>query len=107
MAEPLLQLDPNTWIEITASTASLDRGSHGLLPQADRLNALGIHPKRAGDEPLAETWAGEVPDGQAQVSVMQAAKPKLPARISRRAGDGAVGHDTTTSHHSKKKKIRE
>src|SRR3546814_20144255 len=90
MAEPLLQLDLNTWIEIQASTASLDRGSHGLLPQADRLNALGIHPKRAGDEPLAESWAGEAPDGYAQVSVLQIDKRHLPARLLLMLGERPV-----------------
>src|SRR3546814_12482819 len=63
MAEPLLQLDLNTWIEIQASTASLDRGSHGLLPQADRLNPLGIHSQRAGGGPTAEPRGDGRPGG--------------------------------------------
>src|SRR3546814_4092883 len=40
MAEPLLQLDLNTWIEIQASTASLDRGSHGLLRSEEHTSEL-------------------------------------------------------------------
>lgn len=104
MAEPLLQLDINTWIEIQASTASLDRGSHGLLPQAERLNALGIHPKRTGDEPLAESWAGEAPDGFAQVSVLQIDKRHLPARLLRLLGDRPFGLAATIVNTAQQKK---
>ena len=91
LAEPLLQLDFNTWIEIRASTASLDAGSHSLLPQAERLEALGIRPKQAGDEPLAESWAGEAPDGFAQVSVLQLDRRHLPARLLRLLGERPFG----------------
>lgn len=80
VVEPLLRLDFNTWIELQASTASLDAGAHELLPQADRLAALGIQPRRAGDQPVAESWAGEAPDGYAQVSVLQLDKRHLPQR---------------------------
>lgn len=104
MAEPLLQLDLNTWIEIQASTASLDRGSHGLLPQAERLNALGIHPKRTGDEPLAESWAGEAPDGYAQVSVLQIDKRHLPARLLHMLGDRPFGLAATIVNTAQQKK---
>ncbi|MFT4047901.1 MAG: hypothetical protein QM661_14580 [Solimonas sp.] len=91
LAEPLLQLDFNTWIEIQASTASLDAGSHGLLPQQDRLATLGIVPKRTGDAPLAETWAGEAPDGFAQVSVLQIDKRHLPERLLKLVGEKPFG----------------
>jgi hypothetical protein len=87
LAEPLLQLDLNTWIEVQASTASLADGSHQLLPQQDKLAALGIRPKRASDQPMAESWAGEAPDGFAQVSVLQIDKRHLPERLRERLGD--------------------
>jgi hypothetical protein len=87
LAEPLLQLDLNTWIEVQASTASLADGSHQLLPQQDKLAALGIRPKRASDQPMAESWAGEAPDGFAQVSVLQIDKRHLPERLRARLGD--------------------
>jgi hypothetical protein len=87
LAEPLLQLDLNTWIEVQASTASLADGSHQLLPQQDKLAALGIRPKRAAEQPVAESWAGEAPDGFAQVSVLQIDKRHLPERLRARLGD--------------------
>ncbi|WP_143383675.1 hypothetical protein [Fontimonas thermophila] len=87
LAEPLLRLDLNTWIEIQASTASLAAGSHGLLPQAERLAQLGIVPRRAGEQPVAESWAGEAADGFAQVSVIQIDKHHLPEGLQRRLGD--------------------
>lgn len=89
MAEPLLKLDLNTWIEIQASTASLAEGSHDLLPQQDKLAALGIRPKRAEDQPMAESWAGEVGDGFAQVSVLQIDKKHLPASLRKSLGTQA------------------
>lgn len=87
LAEPLLQLDLNSWIEVQASTASLADGSHQLLPQQDKLAALGIRPKRATDQPVAESWAGEAPDGFAQVSVLQIDKRHLPERLRRQIGE--------------------
>lgn len=87
LAEPLLQLDINTWVEIQASTASLAEGSHQLLPQADRLAAMGIVPRHAAEQPLAESWAGESPHGFAQVSVLQVDKRHLPERLLRMLGD--------------------
>ncbi|MFA5938215.1 MAG: hypothetical protein WC809_02570 [Sinimarinibacterium sp.] len=87
LAEPLLQLDINTWVEIQASTASLAEGSHQLLPQADRLAAMGIVPRRTADQPVAESWAGESPHGFAQVSVLQVDKRHLPERLAQLLGD--------------------
>ncbi|MEQ1438106.1 hypothetical protein AAG565_01975 [Fontimonas sp. SYSU GA230001] len=87
LAEPLLQLDLNTWVEIQASTASLADGSHQLLPQADRLAALGIVPRRAAEQPVAESWAGESPQGFAQVSVLQLDKRHLPEGLVRLLGE--------------------
>ncbi len=87
LVEPLLKLDLNTWIEVQASTASLDAGSHDLLPQADKLAALGIQPRRAGEQPVVENWAGEAPDGFAQVSMLQMDKRHLPPRLQQALGD--------------------
>lgn len=87
LAEPLLQLDLNTWVEIQASTASLAAGSHALLPQADKLAALGIRPRRADDQPVAESWAGEALGGFAQISMLQVDRRHLPEQLLRLLGD--------------------
>lgn len=87
LSEPLLQLDLNSFVEIQASTASLADGSHHLLPQADKLRALGIVPRRSTDAPVAETWSGEAADGFAQVSVLQIDKRHLPQRLAELLGD--------------------
>ncbi|HEY1078159.1 MAG TPA: hypothetical protein VGE51_15805 [Fontimonas sp.] len=87
LSEPLLQLDLNTFVEIQASTASLADGSHHLLPQADKLRALGIVPKRSTGAPVAETWGGQAADGFAQVSVLQIDKRHLPPRLAELLGD--------------------
>ncbi|WP_028008091.1 hypothetical protein [Solimonas flava] len=103
LAEPLLQLDLNTWVEIQASTASLDAGSHDLLPQQERLAALGIRPKRTGDQPIAETWAGEARDGFAQVSVLQLDKRHLPTRLRELIGDQPFGLAATVVNTARQK----
>lgn len=91
LAEPLLEHDLNTWIEINASTASLDRSSRELLPQSDKLAALGIHPasktRGPADGPLMENWAGEAPGGFAQVSLLQIDKQHLPPRLVKSLGE--------------------
>ncbi|AXQ31212.1 hypothetical protein D0B54_22130 [Solimonas sp. K1W22B-7] len=86
-AEPLLSNDFNTWIEIQASTASLDGGARELIPQSDKLAALGIQPRLAGDQPVAETWSGQAADGFAQVSLLQIDKRHLPPGLAQRMGD--------------------
>lgn len=86
LAQPLLQHDFNTWIEMQASTASLDKGSGALLPQSEKLAALGIRPQRR-DGPMAETWAGEAPGGFAQVSLLQLDKQHLPPQLVGALGD--------------------
>lgn len=81
VTEPLLRNDVNTWVELQASTASLDDGAHALLPQSEKLAALGIRPaKKSG--PVAESWAGQAPDGYAQVSLLQLDKRDLPAQLT-------------------------
>lgn len=86
LAEPLLQHDLNTWVEINASTASLDQGSRDLLPQSEKLAALGIVPLHKDDAPVAQSWAGEAPGGFAQVSLLQVDKRHLPPDLQRALG---------------------
>ena len=85
IAEPLLRHDFNTWIEVQASSASLDRGAQDLVPAQEQLARLGIKPK-GGDGPIAESWAGEAPGGFAQVSLLQVDKKHLPPRLAKRLG---------------------
>ncbi len=103
LAEPLLQLDLNTWVEVQASTASLHAGSHELLPQAERLARLGIRPQTAGAEPLAETWSGDAGDGFAQVSVLQIDKRHLPPRLRRLLGEQPFGLAATIVNSAEQK----
>lgn len=91
LAEPLLEFDVNTWVEIQASTASLNSGSHSLLPQAERLAKLGIHPRTPDAQPVAETWAGDAGTGFAQVSVLQMDRRHLPPRLQKLLGKQPFG----------------
>jgi hypothetical protein len=88
LAEPLLQHDFNSWVEIQATTAPLDKGSRDLLPQGEKLAALGIAPSQRKDGgPVAESWAGEAPGGFAQVTMLQMDKSHLPPRLAAALGD--------------------
>lgn len=82
IAAPLLKHDFNTWIEMQTSTASLDDGAHALLPQSDKLTALGIAPSRRTDGPVAESWSGQSNNGFAQVSILQMDKRHLPPQVA-------------------------
>src|SRR3569623_930242 len=86
LAQPLLKHDFNTWIDLQASTASLDDGAHALVPQSDKLTAMGIRPARSKDGgPVAESWSGQSPSGNgiAQVSIIQLDKKHLPPGLAR------------------------
>lgn len=87
LAQPLLDHDFHTWIELQASTASLDQGAKDLLPAREQLERLGIQPLMHQDAPIAQSWAGESPRGFAQVSLLQIDKRKLPQRLVRTIGD--------------------
>lgn len=88
LAEPLLQHDFNTWIELQASSASLDQGARDLMPAREQLARMGIQPRApSGDGPIADSWAGETAGGFAQVSVLQLDKRHLPPRLARSLGD--------------------
>jgi hypothetical protein len=84
-AEPLLRNDINTWIDLTASTASLDEGAHALVPKSEKLDALGIRPTRK-EGSHAETWSGSTASGSAQVSMLQVNKDSLPKSVKKRLG---------------------
>jgi hypothetical protein len=84
LAEPLLQHDLNTWVEVQTSSASLDSG-RTLLPQADRLAELGIAP-RSVSGPLLESWAGESAEGFAQLTLAQIDKRHLPPELQKTLG---------------------
>lgn len=90
LAQPLLKHDFNTWIDVQASTASLDGGAHALVPQSDKLTAMGIRPARSKDGgPVAESWSGQSPNGAgfAQVSIIQMDKKHLPAQLAKMLGN--------------------
>ena len=88
VAEPLLRHDFNSWIELRASTADLADGAGALLPETDRLRALGIEPKLSdakNDAPLTQSWAGSAMGarpGFAQVSLLQIDKRHLPPALA-------------------------
>ena len=58
-----------------------------VLSRGLRLAAMGIVPRRAADQPVAESWAGESPQGFAQVSVLQMDKRHLPERLAQLLGE--------------------
>lgn len=86
LAEPLMKHDLNSWIEISASTASLDRGAHDLIPKSDKLESMGIRPARH-EGPHVESWSGMTGQGTAQVSTLQIDKKSLPKNLQKRLGD--------------------
>lgn len=86
LAEPLMKHDVNSWIEVTASTASLDRGAHDLIPKSDKLEAMGIRPARH-EGPHVESWSGLTGRGHAQVSTLQLDKNSLPKNLRKKLGD--------------------
>jgi hypothetical protein len=92
LAEPLLRHDFNSWVELRASTADLAGGAGALLPETDRLKALGIEPKLSDPKqhaPLAQSWAGSSTGprpGFAQVSLLQIDKRHLPPALAAMLG---------------------
>lgn len=84
LSQPLLNLDFHTWLEFHASTAPLARGARDLMPESERLAALGVETP-AGDGPLVRTWAGQSSlgrEGFAQVSLLRFDKHHLPAAVA-------------------------
>lgn len=85
ITEPLLRRDFNTWVEVQASTEPLHDGAHSIVPQQDKLAALGIRPSK-GRSAVAESWSGHTPTGFAQLSLLQIDKKDLPPDLVRRMG---------------------
>lgn len=83
LAQPFLQHDFNSWMEVRASSADLADGSRALLPQRERLQALGVELPES-DGPIAQTWAatpGSQP-GFAQLSLLRLDKKHLPPALA-------------------------
>jgi len=79
VAEPLLDRDFSSWLEIQASNAALDEGAMALVPP--QLQALGVAPQK--DRPL-QTWAGAVhgpKPGFATLTLLQLDKSQLPPSV--------------------------
>lgn len=87
VAEPLLRHDLNTWVDIHASTASLDAGASALLPGDDQFAPLGIRPaKMTQDGVQIDVWAHGNERGEAEISVLQLDKRDLPPELRRELG---------------------
>lgn len=83
LAKPFLQHDFSSWMEIRASSADLADGTRALLPQRERLQALGVELPE-GDGPITQTWAatpGSQP-GFAQLSLLRLDKKHLPPALA-------------------------
>jgi hypothetical protein len=88
LAEPLLRQDFNSWLELQASTADLVQGADALVPQKERLAALGVQ-LAEGRGPLAQSWAGHAGGahpGFAQLSLLRLDKRDLPPVLARLLG---------------------
>lgn len=86
VTEPLLRQDLNTWIEVQASTASLDRGASALLPP-ERFASLGIRPARTEEGVQIDVWSNGNDQCEAELSVLQLDKRDLPLELQRELGD--------------------
>lgn len=88
LAAPLLRHDFNSWMELRASSADLDDAAEALLPERERLLALGVQLPE-GDGPLAQTWTGATSGshpGFAQLSLLRLDKRHLPPRLAQLLG---------------------
>jgi hypothetical protein len=82
LAEPLFEYELTTHLDLTASTAALDGGSGELMPDREKLAALGIHPVVAGEQPMAESWGGRAPEGSlARFTLLRMEKQHLPPAL--------------------------
>lgn len=85
LAQPFLDRDLNTWVEVQSSTAALDEGAKALLPA--RLAELGITPRT--DLPV-QAWAGELQGahpGFAQMTLLQLDRRHLPPNLKTALGN--------------------
>jgi len=85
-AEPLLQHDVQTWMEVHLSTAPLERGAQALLPNVAGLARLGITPQTGPDSPPLQSWQGRMGDESAQVSLLRLDDGQLPASLRQSLG---------------------
>ena len=83
---PLLTHDLQTWFEVDASTGPLADGARALLPEAARLDALGIVPQTGPNAPPLQTWAGRIGSEVAQVSMLRLDDRQLPDALRERLG---------------------
>lgn len=83
---PLLTHDLQTWFELDASTGPLAEGARALLPEAARLDALGIVPQTGPNAPPVQTWAGRIGSEVAQVSMLRLDDRQLPEPLRERLG---------------------
>lgn len=86
-AAPLLRHDLNTWFELHASTAPLVEGARALLPHADKLSQLGIHPDTGPNAPAMQAWQGRIGDEAAQVSLLRMDDRQLPDELRAKLGN--------------------
>jgi hypothetical protein len=85
LAEPLLDREIHSWIELRSSNAALDEGSRALVPE--QLHALGL---RIRDDAPVQSWAGETPGprpGFATLTLFQIDKSQLPPSVQKAFGD--------------------
>lgn len=73
VAASVMAHDVNTYIDLEATTASLIDGSKALAHRAAKpaLQRLGIVPDESPNAPPLQSWAGELDDGFAQVSLLR------------------------------------
>ncbi|TAJ55128.1 MAG: hypothetical protein EPN60_05115 [Nevskiaceae bacterium] len=83
---PLLSHDVQSWFELHASTGPLADGARALLPEVARLNALGIQPLEGPNAPPVQTWAGQIGNEVAQVSMLRLDDRQLPEALRERLG---------------------
>ncbi|WP_029888592.1 hypothetical protein [Polycyclovorans algicola] len=88
VAESAMAHDVNTYIDLEATTSSLIDGSRALAHHAAQpaLRRLGIVADESPDAPPLQTWAGEVGDGFAQVSLLRLDERHFSAALKQALG---------------------
>lgn len=79
--EPLLEHDLQTWVEMHASTSPLYDGAKTLLPNAEGLAKLGIHPVEGPEGTPLQAWSGAVGNEAAQVMLLRLDEKSLPEQF--------------------------
>jgi hypothetical protein len=88
LAESAMAHDVNTYIDLEATTASLIDGSRALAHQAAQpaLQRLGIVPDDSANAPPLQSWAGEMGEGFAQVSLLRLDERHMSAALQQALG---------------------